>query len=497
MFVIIFLKHNFHERAAPQMTRDHHAIDQFVPTVSDLVARMHSQLAQFHEVTLDVDERAVRAAELSSIRGELACTSEHSDFDGLAAKRDEVVAHQLDRVKLLLAQAVEGKSRLKMELTQLLEAASGLKSEAASNLASLRQAMGDIQDDTASQQVSEELWKDSQYTSKLVELRDAVDSAWKPLVGTLATLHSSEVSGETKEDKSGSFWMASQHSFNQLNSLVSLFPSYSNLLKALKNLREHEARGLTSLVRCLQRLERVLIPESVRKLSAESEAKVESASIVIRELEAELREISELDGRVTRARDWHKRYNDLLDLKESHAYKTLAFNSLKRKAAALQPKQVELQQKHAELVALEREIATLERPLLSEGARYVKLCPELTHSVEELKLLSGANSISLPVLRLEKDFDEVEDQRAILQQQSRHKLALVRPKRIEFAADFQLSKETKSALSPGTYVVKNFGALLDSKLMQLELMRTVNALQTVRHPNIIRLLSVVQSAELT
>jgi hypothetical protein len=486
------------------MMRDHRTMDQFAPIVSDLMARIHSQLVQSHQVVPVVDERALRMAQRRSIQDELACASEDSDFGGLAAKRDEIIAQQLDCVKGLLAQALEGKSRLKTELALLLNVASGLKSEAASSLASLKHVMGDIEVDAASQRDSEEIWKDLQFKAKLAELRDAVDFAWKPLGGTLATLHSNVLRSEAKTDEPASFWMMSQHSFNQLNALITLFPCYSKLVKALKNLRENQLRGLESLVFCLQRAERVLIPESVKKFSAESEAKVESASIDIRYFETELKEISELNARVTRARDWHKRYNELLELKESHEFISLNIKSLKRKTASIQPKQAELEQnqtkleqKQAELATLERKIAMLERPLLSEGVRYVNLCPELTHSVEELKLLSGANGISLPVLRLEKDFDEVEDQCAISEQQSRHRLVLVRPKQIEFPTELKLSKEAKSALSPGTYLLKNFGVLLDSKKMQLELMRTVNSLQAVRHPNIIRLLAVVRSAELT
>jgi hypothetical protein len=397
-------------------------MDRFVPAVSHLMSRVHSQLQSHPSTTITYDS-AARVAQLQSIRDAVATAFQDSDLASLATTRDQVIGQQLAEVSALLAQLSDSKSRFESEfavvLTQseaLREEAEALSQEARLLKAAFNTALGEVEE-------TSRLWNEVGYQSNRVKLSLAVDAVWAPLSAALTALNSSASVSESKEAEPASFWNISEHTSSQLNAVASLVPMHASLIEKLRALRDHEFRGINSLSLYLQHVERDLISDLAQKISAEYVSSAETASDAIRSLNVELKQISDLKERVSSGQAWYKRYEELLDLKDAYDLRKIEIGQLNRKKQPVEQKQVEL-------AALDRKISAIERPLLAEGARYVKLCPELTCSVGELKLLSGVDGIDLPVLGLEKDFDEEEDQRLIIQKQSRHRLLLVRPKRL-------------------------------------------------------------------
>jgi serine/threonine protein kinase len=91
----------------------------------------------------------------------------------------------------------------------------------------------------------------------------------------------------------------------------------------------------------------------------------------------------------------------------------------------------------------------------------------------------------------------LDDQQAIAQFQTRHRLRLVKAKQLQLSPGAALlPKDQQKALSSGVFVLKDFGVMMDSKHSQQELRCNINVLKSVRHPNIIRLLAVVESQEI-
>ena len=474
-------------------------------------------------------ELKARSADRHSLLQQLASAKETTNLESLnalAARRDKVIAAQLERSESTLESLKLRQKEETAKIDTFRDVASKLKSQTHEILVALVSIYGTemaadkssdydvyVKPDESSPSVS--LWREESFKNKRDELNVSLESSFSSLCSALALLTSTfDARSESKapSDTSGFCFAVDNPVFNQIELLEGIIPKYANFVRAALAVKRYEQSGFLSMSRCVQQLEHGVIPYLERQFHDRSSTSLAELTRSENALVKELKQLNDLKSEVAEAGIWKEQYCNKMDEQEQIDVELkqarVDLEKLKRRNQPVEDKKAKFE---ALKLKSSQYKAVIIRPHLQQGAKFIRLCPELTCDIPEFDLLSGEDALTIPVLDLECNFAVLEDQKSIANFQSRHRLILARQNFRSACADKptfvktsseenqERSKENVAIISrperSDCSVLKSFGDIFDSKQMQLELRRTIRTLQTVRHPNVIRLLGVVKSSE--